>query len=391
MKKRIFDQAGANRLSDFFSRQAKKPISPAAKRTYLLIERLERKRCGLCGPITENERTLAQEFCTSPNTVRTHLKTLAGNGWIDYLPGQALLKDAKATEFRRYTIAEIEAGTGHTKIHDHTPEDARFLCDIFNSRSFTYASQSIRLRFAAKSTGRIYTSRTNGQHDNPQHDNEETRLIRAGTGIALGQIACEIDYRQADATAIKTVLDKSGLLSMQEWPDDIYAHFGNLIGCSREEAKPEVNRMFYVVGKCRVCVDKICPHAPVGDFVLRLADSLDTYRATLWNDGKPAGRRPGRVHTLGGTLIEGLSSGCKNAIHQGTLLSWLIQGTIADALNKATRELVEKESEQGWLVLFPVHDSVVMLCPDGKMSDVQEIMERAAMSIGVLLKTKVAR
>lgn len=97
------------------------------------------------------------------------------------------------------------------------------------------------------------------------------------------------------------------------------------------------------------------------------------------------------MHTLGGTLIEGLSSGCKNAIHQGTLLSWLIQGTIADALNKATRELVEKESEQGWLVLFPVHDSVVMLCPDGKMSDVQEIMERAAMSIGVLLKTKVAR
>ncbi len=360
-------------------------MKPPERRTYLLIERIEKKRCGLCGQITDNERMLSCELAASINTVRSHLKDLAAHGWIEYVPGQAILKDGKGTTIRRRTIAEVKTGNNHAKIVNPTPEDARFLCEIFNARSFTYDSQAIRPRFAAQSTGRIYTSQPN-----TQGDSQSARLNKANTGILPGQFACEVDYRQADATTIRMVLDRQGLLAAQDWPEDIYEHFGKLIGCSRNDAKSEVNHVFYA-RKSRVFAGKLCPCIEKHDFAIRLADSLDTFKAILWDEGRPIGRRTAHVKTVGGTLIEGLSSEKKRTIHQGMLLSWMIQGTVSDALNKAARELVEKEKEQGWRVLFPVHDAVMMLCPDGKSNDIQAIMEKNASVIGVPLKTKVVR
>ena len=69
----------------------------------------------------------------------------------------------------------------------------------------------------------------------------------------------------------------------------------------------------------------------------------------------------------------------------------LAQVTVADALNRATRELIEKERVEGWQVLFPLHDAVMMLCPDGKANDIQRIMEGKAKALGVSLQTKVVQ
>lgn len=380
-----YNHPGATSLSDYFMRLAGKNLSPGARRTYLLLERLERVRCGLGGLITENERTLARQLCASRNTVKAHFRELAADGWIEYLPGQAVLKDGKATSIRRRTVAELKAETKSKKLPDHTPADARAVLDILNSRSFTYGSETVSPHFAAASTGRIYTSQPN-----PQGNDQQTRLTKARSGVAPGQIACEIDYRQADASIIRTILNKNEQLPAKDWPTDIYDHFGKLIRCSREEAKSQVNRLFYV-RQSRAIIERLCPNAPTGDFILRLADSLDVFKTALWQKGKPCGRRPGWVTTLGDTRIEGLSSDCKKAIHQGTLLAWLVQGTVADALNKDMRELIEEESTQGWRVLFPVHDSVVMLCPEGKLNNVQEIMEAKAKALGVPLQTKVVQ
>jgi hypothetical protein len=233
-------------------------------------------------------------------------------------------------------------------------------------------------------TGRIYTSQPN-----VQQDSQPTRISNANAGAIAGQIACEVDYRQADCSVIGTVLDRLGLLRATDWPADIYTDVAQVLNCSRDEAKAPMMQMLYGPNSCSILQSS--SGATRTRFLHRLAEAVDDLKTALWLACGPDRQPAACVPTIGGKQIGYAALNSTKPVHRGTLLCRLVQGSVADALNPALRQLLVREQDQGWRVLFPVHDAVLMLCPPTKIAEVQQIMETAALAIGVPLRTKVTQ
>ena len=379
---RYYDSQMAKRLERDFRKHMARKVSNSAARTYLLLSLAEHEQGGCCAPITLDERALASSVFVSRNTLTKDLKALAEIGAIEYKPGQAVLTNAKATQVRRLAPAEFNSAEGNTRLQEHTPADAAAVCEVLNGRTFAYDGQSIKPHFAACSTGRIYTSKPN-----PQHDNEGARFRKAMTGMQNGQFVIEVDYRQADATVMRVLLDTAALYKARDWPRDLYQELATLMGVKRADAKQYGNALFYHPNS-RAYVNSLNVNAPRGSFVRDIAVALDEYKQGLWQEGRPNGKRPARITTLSGTVVEGTNRDRRKRIHPGTLLNWRAQGTVADALNAAIRELIEKEKTRGWRVLFPLHDSVLLTAGSACSREVQDVMESAAEERGVPLATK---
>ncbi len=380
--RRSYDTALARELEKYFRRHVASKVGNSAARTYLLLSYVEQDQGGCCAPITLDERSLARSVFVARNTIVKDLRALAAVGVIEYKPGQAVLVDGKATQLRRFTPGEIKGTKGSTALDDHTPGDAAAVCDVLNARTFVYDGQPVRPRFAACSTGRIYTSQPN-----PQQDDEDTRFRKALTGTERGEFVIEVDYRQADATVVCVLLDEAELYRASDWPTDIYQELATLMGTNREEAKKHGNRLFYCTNS-RAYVNSLCVNAPRGTFVRDIAIALDKYKARLWEESRPRGKRPASVTTLGGTVIKGTNGQRRKSIHRGTLLNWKCQGTVADAMNSAVRKLIDMEAVSNWRVLFPIHDSVIMTTTTNCSREVQDVMEDAARVRGLPINTK---
>jgi len=65
----------------------------------------------------------------------------------------------------------------------------------------------------------------------------------------------------------------------------------------------------------------------------------------------------------------------------------MAQGTVADILNGAVVELIEREEAEGWTFLLAVHDSVYVMARPGSENDIAEVMERHAASLGLTIQT----
>lgn len=81
--------------------------------------------------------------------------------------------------------------------------------------------------------------------------------------------------------------------------------------------------------------------------------------------------------------------------HKGKILNWHIQGTVADIINTACLEIIEKEKDMGWKLLFPVHDSIYVVGKSQQLEELKQIIEKKAESLGLNLlvdvKTYVVR
>jgi hypothetical protein len=368
-------------LLNFFARNIAPKVSKGAARLYHGLHVLELRQGGLCQPITTSERDVERDLFISRNSLREYCPELANAGAIEYLQGQGVLgNDAKGLQLRRRTLAELHSQKFAVELQPHTPADAGKICETLNKRGFLLDGKEVRPHFAARSTGRIYTTGAN-----VQGTKREIRLEKLHAGLPPDKFIVEVDFRQADATVARVVLDRDGLMQAKEWPSEVYQHCATLLGIPRDDTKELFNKLLYCVNSAAYVNALNIARDP---FLQKLAAALDAKKTRLWQTSRPKGKQPARIHTLGGTLVEGCNGGRRKKIHKGTLFNWIVQGTVADILNAATVKLLDAETEKGGRLLFPLHDSVVMMADYDCGKDVPAIMEGCASALGIPLKTK---
>ena len=116
-----------------------------------------------------------------------------------------------------------------------------------------------------------------------------------------------------------------------------------------------------------------CP--PAEKEFLPYAEALTAYKEKLWTIGKPRNKKRRYVHTLSGRKIE--ADRGKSA-HRGQVLSWQIQGTVADILNAACLKIIGLESSKHWKLCFPVHDAAYVIGTPEQAAEIGAIMETEA-------------
>jgi hypothetical protein len=194
------------------------------------------------------------------------------------------------------------------------------------------------------------------------------------------------DYSQAEPTTLKTILDSDSILAASAWPSDFYQHLASLAGVTRDEAKGYYGLLAYGPNTKATFRARKLAHS---DFTRDLVPALDEMKRRIWEGSRPLGKRPARIHTLGGTLVEGYNRGRKKPIHMGTLLSWIVQGTVADILNAALIELIDREEADAWGVLFPIHDGVYISATQDRSEDVAAVLTSKAQDLRIPLRVTV--
>lgn len=378
MKKRPYNNVGADRLADHVRKRYGQEMTNSDKHVYFTGARfLERKTAALCEIIVKPVGGWQQAAGVSVNTVGKALRHCFELGLIDYHPGQAVLGGA-ASQVRRRTIAELETGVSETVLRSHTPVMAQELVERLKGRRFTYGSSEISPALIAAKTGRIYM-----RHPCPQTDPADLRRERLAEGLAENQILIEVDFRQTEPTIAKHLLAEEHLFPAK-WPKDIYQELASHLGQPRDDVKGLVMAGLLNAHSSSAHIHKwgVLP----GTFLHELAEALDEYKTRLWSRSKPRAGKRRHVRTLGGTLVEALKG---ERLHKGKLLSWQIQGTVADILNAAIGEILDLEHGQDWRFLFQVYDSVYVAGKSEQAKHVAAIMEQHARGLNVCLATAI--
>ncbi len=105
------------------------------------------------------------------------------------------------------------------------------------------------------------------------------------------------------------------------------------------------------------------------------AEDLTAYKEKLWAIGKPRSKKRRFVNTLSGRKIEADRG---KAAYRGQILSWQIQGTVADILNAACLKIIEQEPSKGWKLCFPEHDSVYVIGAPEHAEEIGKLLESEA-------------
>jgi DNA polymerase I-like protein with 3'-5' exonuclease and polymerase domains len=106
----------------------------------------------------------------------------------------------------------------------------------------------------------------------------------------------------------------------------------------------------------------------------------------LWESGRPIGKQRRFADTLGGSRISA-DRGQRN--HKGRVFNWRIQGTVADIINSASLEIIQREKTEGWMLLFPVHDSIYVVGKIQQSEELKQVIVRKAKDLGLDLSVDV--
>ncbi len=142
-------------------------------------------------------------------------------------------------------------------------------------------------------------------------------------------------------------------------PGDVYNDIASARRVSRTVAKQDLLAAFYTYLKnCSV------PEAwnlPDGHYAIGLMDAVDSYRQLLWERGAPRGRTRRHVYTLLGRKIQS-SPGGKRRPHRGSMLSWHLQGSLADIFNEKLRRLLALHHAGNLRFLLQQYDGFYVAC-----------------------------
>jgi hypothetical protein len=368
--RKAYDYRGAEKLAQYVVTKYRNQLSNGAMQFYLLaLPTLEKKRCGLCGPITASYRELAAAgFRTAPK-LKPILQELAGI-LCEIEIGESLKGTKRATTIRRYSLRELQSKELQGRLVVTTPECANRLASKLNKRAFRYGSAECSPSWKVTITGRVQS-----YEPNVQGHHKQKRLDNLRAGLTDDRILFAIDFKQAEPTVIQQLLDYT-------FPDAPYEALAAIQGISRNDAKKKVNMLAYANSAMKILRHW---HPDAQEFFGEYAQKVDEYKEKLWRAGKPRGKRRRFVHTVGGTRIE---AGRGDEVHRGTVLNWQIQGTIADIVNAACLEVLKREASEGWTLVFPVHDSVYVIGRPEHRSVLEGIMQRHADRLNLRLDVK---
>ena len=376
MNKSKYNYYDNDKLNKYVEKQYRNQLDNTALILYTYgLPKLEKEQCGLVSPITANHDDIALISFLSKPTVSKNLRVLKEAGLIEIIPGQSGKGSKIATRIRRRDINELQ-GSYKQVLKDYTTVSARQIADLLNSRLFCLGNEIITPRYNPKRTGRIYATGN-------KIANRSSRFLKDNLlqGMKSGEYLIYADYSQAEPTVIKHILKKQGFTEQCAEPYNLLAQ---IMGIGRNDAKKKFNTLAY--SKSATAIIKHWT-IPQNTFFHRYAQALDEYKAYLWNKGKPI-KNGLRKHcrTLAGTLLEKNKA---EKIHKGQLLSWQIQGTIADIMNNVVLKIINLENEKGWKIFFPVHDAVYVKAGYDCRKEIVAIMESEAIKLEMPLQIKV--
>ena len=238
--------------------------------------------------------------------------------------GKPIKDGKKATVIRRYTLFELKEAKRKSKIVDKDPVHAKKLSEILESRSFVYGNEpECKPYWNVARTGRVTSHKPN-----VQGDNKKDRIESLRQGLQNDQVLLDLDIQQAEPSIIQQVLK-------YKFDSDPYNLLAKINGVDRQEAKSSLNMLAYANSAVKILQYW---HPEAQELFKAYAESLDEYKAKLWEYGKPHGRQRRFADTLGGSRVYA-TKGDKN--HRGRSMNWHIQGTVADT-GKCSLKLQER-------------------------------------------------
>lgn len=332
---------------------------------------LERKYAGLCKPVTANYEKIGAAACKDYSGLKKPLLELQ-NVLCNIKFSQPINGKKMATVFRRYTLKELQEKKLKAKIINTCPEHATKLSEILSNRSFIYGTNTECKPFwNIGKTGRILSSKPN-----VQGDSKGSRIQNLHMGLIGQQVLFDLNIKQAEPTIIQQVIG-------YKFDSDPYEKLAEIKNITRAEAKPEINRLAYSANAI-----KIINRWPLDtqEVFLPYAKKLERYKAKLWKLGKPQSKQRRFSDTLNGSRIFANKG---ERTHRGKILNWHIQETVADIINSACLEIIEKEKDTGWKLLFPVHDSIYVVGKNQQLEELKHIIEKKAVDLGLNLLVDV--
>lgn len=373
-KKKPYDHEAADKLENYIRMKTeyRQQLGTPAMHLYFAIPCLERIGLGLCQPITATYKTLRETAFLTQKAIKPALEKL-DDVLCEVEIGAPIKGGRKATQLRRYTLAELMAGKVSKKIIDHTPEHAQRLARIMKGRTFVYGDDlECQPYWNPTRTGRITSSRPPIQNDPEKH-----RVENLQRGCGKGEVLIHCDIKRAEPTVIQHLIG-------YWFEEDPYALAEHVLDVSKSEAKRRVNMLAYCEYAARVV--KHWPPAAQEAF-MPYAEALDTFKLKLWADTKPQGRSRRFVATLGGSRVYADTGGNHD---RGTIFSWLIQGTVADIINEASLRIIDGEENEGdWRFCFPQHDAVYVIGKKEHAPIISSTILQSAKDLGIALKIKM--
>lgn len=345
---------------------------------YIGLPALERTtRVGFGGRVVANLDRWASETGDDRRTVTKGLSELAKQGLITWVRGEASTR--AATAVRRCPVEKLAKEISPAVLHAYIPADIEALAKNLEARGVVWGGSTLCPRFTVQLTGRIVTTNP-CMHTSP----ESKRCASLSSGLLNGEMLVSCDYVQAEPTVVLRALSDRGLMSATAQAADLYQELGALRGIRREEAKKDLLRVFY--SPCRRLTVPDSWNVPSGHVIRQVIQAVVVLRETLWRDGRPRRGESRHVCTLDGRKMI-LPRGRR--AHRGQVLSWLSQGTVADVIATAIKNLIDVEATANIRFLLSVYDNVYVAVQDAQgVAMVETIMRDAAASNGVALQVK---
>jgi len=328
-----------------------------SKHIYYGLRFLEEDQNGFGKQIIARYRDIAKAGNVSKNSVKGGLARLIEAGLVKGEIGSPVKDDKMATTLTRVSIDDLKS---------NSPDKdgiAQKLADALNMRPFMFGGKMISPFWSVGKTGRVCSSKPN-----IQGMNEIERVGGLCEGLPAGNALVHSDIKSADPSVIKHVL---GMTT----DTDLYAAYMKAVGCDRPTAKKRVNMLAYC--KDSMAVFNHWQESARNDPVLLgYVQKLHAFKTSLFGQSK----KTRHVTTLTGRLIAAEE---KMRVHAGQYFNWKVQGTVADIVNSAALELLDKPEVK---TVVPLHDALYVVIVGDAKKLIEKTLEHQASKAGIRIK-----
>ena len=326
---------------------------------------------GVGGWVCASYDKWAQATYCSKKTARQALAEKCGLtdlGLVDLIGGDH--RKRLATKIRRRDIEELRTLIPRERLNRFVPPEAAFLAERLESIGIQWGQKCLLPTHRAKKTGRIYMS-----NPNLQNKSEAERIDQLCQSLASDEILTYTDYSQGEPTILLHTLRENSLWEDPKNPSDIYNDLASHRRMPRKEAKQDLLKHIY--SPLREIAAPPEWELPPGHYITDLFNAVNAYRLRLW--GLEVRQRAVLVTLLSRRIF----ADPRERIHRGKLLSWRLQGTLADIFNLALTSVLDAHDKGEIRFLLQLHDGIYAAVTPSNINLVANKMKEAAQESGI--------